>query len=779
MSDVQGDQLVAAVLPDGGVLPFPPVPSGSIAGRTLQESTYNPRAVPKRLHDDTPNIVIVLIDDAGPGLPSTFGGEVTTATLDRICAEGLSYNRFHTTAMCSPTRASLLTGRNHHEIGNGQIAELANDWDGYAGKIPRSSATVAEVLKQYGYATSAFGKWHNTPAEETTAAGPFENWPTGLGFEYFYGFLAGEASQYEPNLVRNTTVVAPPKTPEEGYHLSEDLADDAISWLRRHKAFNADKPFFMYWASGAIHGPHHIMKEWADKYAGKFDDGWDAYRQRVFERAKDKGWIPQDCTLTERDETLAGWDDIPEDEKPFQRRLMEVAAGYGEHVDVQVGRIADELESLGYAENTLFLYIWGDNGSSGEGQNGTIAELLAQNGIPTTVRQHIDALDELGGLDVLGSPLVDNQYHAAWAWAGSTPYKGMKLLASHLGGTRNPMAVRWPARIKPDAAPRDVFLHCNDVVPTIYDIVGIAPPQVVNGEPQMPLAGASFARTLADRNAPGGKKTQYFEIMGSRGIYHDGWMASARGPRLPWVPGQPPGIATWTPDNDTWELYHLDEDWSQAHDLAAEQPEKLAQMREMFMVEAARNAVLPIGGGLWVPVYHPELRISPPYKEWEFSGHTVRMPEFCAPALGNKNNVVTIDVDIPASAYGVLYALGAAAGGLTLYMDEGYLCYEYNLFILQRTKVRSANKVPPGRATLTVTTQYADPRPAGPLDITVAHNGETIAGGQVPISAPLLFTANDCLDIGTCLGSPVSLDYRERAPFPFEGRIHRVHVAYT
>ncbi|MGV0781606.1 arylsulfatase [Mycolicibacterium sp. XJ775] len=779
VSDVQGDQLVAAALPDGGVLPFQPIPSGSIAGRTLQESTYNPREVPERLHDDSPNIVIVLIDDAGPGLPSTFGGEVTTATLDKICAEGVSYNRFHTTAMCSPTRASLLTGRNHHEIGNGQIAELANDWDGYAGKIPRSSATVAEVLKQYGYATSAFGKWHNTPAEETTAAGPFENWPTGLGFEYFYGFLAGEASQYEPNLVRNTTIVPPPRTPEEGYHLSEDLADDAISWLRRHKAFNADKPFFMYWASGCLHGPHHIMKEWADRYAGKFDDGWDAYRQRVFERAKDKGWIPQDCALTERDEAMASWDDIPEDEKPFQRRLMEVAAGYAEHVDVQVGRITDELESLGYADNTLFLYIWGDNGSSGEGQNGTIAELLAQNGIPTTVRQHIDALDELGGLDVLGSPLVDNQYHAAWAWAGSTPYKGMKLLASHLGGTRNPMAVRWPAKITAESAPRDVFLHCNDIVPTIYDIVGIVPPHTVNGEPQMPLAGASFARTLGDRNAPGGKKTQYFEIMGSRGIYHDGWMASARGPRLPWVPGQPPGIATWTPDNDTWELYHLDEDWSQAHDLAAEQPEKLAQMREMFMVEAARNEVLPIGGGLWVPVYHPELRIAPPYKEWEFSGDTIRMPEFCAPALGNKNNVVTIDVDIPANANGVLYALGAAAGGLTLYLDEGYLCYEYNLFILSRTKIRSEDKVPPGRATLAVTTQYADPRPAGPLDITVARNGETLADGQVPISAPLLFTANDCLDIGTCLGSPVSLDYRERAPFPFEGRIHRVHVAYT
>jgi arylsulfatase len=771
--------VIAPKLPGGQTLPFAPIPSASIAGRTLQESSYAQRVVPRRLHEDAPNIVIVLIDDAGPGLPSTFGGEIRTDTMDRVCAQGISYNRFHTTAMCSPTRASLLTGRNHHEIGSGQIAELANDWDGYAGKIPRSSATVAEVLKQYGYATSAFGKWHNTPAEETTAAGPFDNWPTGLGFEYFYGFLAGEASQYEPHLVRNTTVVRPPKTPEEGYHLSEDLADDAITWLRNHKAFNANKPLFMYWASGCLHGPHHIMKEWADKYAGKFDDGWDAYRERVFARAKDKGWIPANCALTERDPAMASWDSIPDDEKPFQRRLMEVAAGYAEHVDVQVGRIADELDRLGYGDNTVFVYIWGDNGSSGEGQNGTIAELLAQNGIPTTVRQHIDALDELGGLNVLGTPLVDNQYHAAWAWAGSTPYKGMKLLASHLGGTRNPLAIKWPRMIAPDAAPRDVFLHCNDVVPTIYDLIGIDPPRVVNGEPQIPLAGASFARTLTDRSAPGGKKTQYFEIMGSRAIYHDGWLASARGPRLPWVPGQPEGIASWTPDNDTWELYHLDEDWSQATDLAETQPEKLNQMRELFAIEAARNSVLPVGGGLWVPVFHPELRIAPPYREWEFSGDTVRMPEFCAPALGNKNNIVTIEAELPENASGVLYALGAAAGGLTCYLDDGYLCYEYNLFILQRTKIRSEAAVPPGRAIIAVETRYAEQRPAGPLDITVRIDDRTVAAGQVPVSAPLLFTANDCLDIGTCLGSPVSLDYRERAPFPFEGHIERVHVAYT
>jgi arylsulfatase len=340
------------------------------------------------------------------------------------------------------------------------------------------------------------------------------------------------------------------------------------------------------------------------------------------------------------------------------------------------------------------------------------------------------------------------------------------------------MAVRWPAAIAADPIPRDVFLHCTDVVPTIYDVVGIEPPRMVNGEPQMPIAGASFARTLVDRDAQGGKKTQYFEIMGSRAIYHEGWLASARGPRLPWVPGQPEGIATWTPDNDRWELYHLDEDWSQADDLADRLPDKLTQMREMFAIEAARNAVLPIGGGLWVPVYHPELRIAPPYREWEFAGDMVRMPEFCAPALGNKDNTVTVTADIPADANGVLYALGGAAGGLTCYFDDGYLCYEYNLFILSRTRIRSQAKIVPGAAKIVVTTSYAERRPAGPLDITIAVNGDPVASGQVPVSAPLLFTANDCLDIGTCLGSPVSLDYRERAPFPFEGRIHGVHVNY-
>ncbi len=670
-------------LPEQDVLPFPPTPSASIAGPSMQESIYKQRVTPDRLPKDAPNILIVLIDDAGPGLPSPLGGEVHTPTLERVMKTGIAYNRFHTTAMCSPTRASLLTGRNHHHVSAGQIAEFANDWDGYAGIQPKSSAMVPEVLKNYGYSTAAFGKWHNTPANQTTSAGPFEYWPTGYGFEYFYGFLAGEASQWEPSLVRNTTIVEPPKTPEEGYHLSEDLADDAIGWLRDHKAFLPDKPFFMYWASGAVHGPHHVAKEWADKYKNKFDDGWDAYRERVYKRAKDMGWIPADAQLTPRDPSMVSWDSIPEDERPFQCRMMEVFAGFAEHTDVQVGRLLDEVDRLGYGDNTLVFYIWGDNGSSAEGQNGTISELLAQNGIPSTIKQHIAALDSLGGMDVLGSPKTDNMYHSGWAWAGSTPYKATKLVASHFGGTRNPMAVRWPAKIKPDAAPRAQFHHVNDIVPTIYEITGITPPRVVNGFQQDKIDGVSLAYTFDDAKADGRLHTQYFEIMGSRGVYHDGWFASAFGPRVPWVPGTP-DIQNWQPAADNWELYDLTKDWSQANDLAAAMPAKLAQMKELFAIEFARNNGFPVGGGLYV-VGHPEARIASPYKEWTFPGRITRMPEFTAPALGNRPNHITIDAEIPANAQGVLYSLGGFSAGLTCYVLDGVICYEYNLFELQRT----------------------------------------------------------------------------------------------
>ena len=372
----------------------PAVPAHAVrlhGGPDDGDSTYKKRVEPKRLSDGAPNILIILMDDVGPGTPSTYGGEINTPTLDRVAKMGVSFNRFHSTAMCSPTRAALLTGRNHTFVGNGQIAAIANDFDGFSGIIPKSSATVAEVLKNYGYNTGAWGKWHNTPEEQITVKGPFDYWPTGYGFEYFYGFLAGEASQYEPTLTRNTTQVT--EHPKKGYHLTEDIADDAIHWLREQKAYAPDKPFFMYWAPGASHGPHQVMKEWADKYKGKFDDGWDKYRERAFARAKAKGWIPQNAQLTPRPASMASWDSIPEAEKPFQRRLMEVFAGFTEHADYNAGRVIDEIERQGKLDNTLIFYIWGDNGSSSEGLNGTISEQLAQNGIPTTISQHLDGAE--------------------------------------------------------------------------------------------------------------------------------------------------------------------------------------------------------------------------------------------------------------------------------------------------------------------------------------------------------------------------------------------------
>ena len=534
----------------------------------------------------------------------------------------------------------------------------------------------------------------------------------------------------------------------------------------------------MYWAPGASHGPHQVPKEWSDKYKGKFDDGWDKYRERAFSRAQQTGWIPPDAQLTQRPATLASWDSIPDDEKPFQRRLMEVFAGFTEHVDVQIGRMVDEIDRLGYGDNTLILYIWGDNGASAEGQNGSISELLAQNGIPTTTKQQIVALNVLGGLDAIGTPKTDNMYHAGWAWAGSSPYQATKLIASHFGGTRNPLAIRWPAKIKPDAAPRSQFLHVNDVVPTIYDILGIKPPRVVNGVPQDPFDGVSFTSTFNDPKAKEVKNTQYFEIMGSRSIYRDGWIASAFGPRIPWVPGLPKGIKEWTPDKDKWELYDLNKDWSQANDLAGTEPAKVADMKDLFLIELTKNKGLPIGGGLWIPVLHPELRLTPPYTSWTFAGAITRMPEVAAPALGNKENRVSVDADVPANPNGVIYALGGFSGGLTLYIKDGTLSYEYNLFEIQRTVIKAKDKLPRGKVKIEVETSYVERRPAGPLKVVLKVNGKEVASGVVPVSAPLIFTANDCLDFGIDLGSPVGIEYYDQAPFKFNGKIEGARVEY-
>ena len=640
LADALAQDKAAPVQSDGSVLPFPPTPSASIAGPTLQASTHQRRVEPNRLPKDAPNILIILLDDVGFGLPETFGGVIQTPTLSRLANEGISYNAFHTTSICSPTRAALLTGRNHQRVGSGTIAERAVDWDGYTGVIPKTSATLAETLRHYGYKTAAFGKWHNTPADQTTAMGPFDRWPTGHGFDYFYGFLAGETSQWEPRLYENLNPVEPPH--DERYHLSEDMASKAVEWLQRHQAFSPDKPFLMYWAPGAAHGPHHIFKAWADKYKGRFDDGWDTMRERIFTRQKELGWIPANTKLTPRAASMPAWNSIPEAERPLQRRLMEVFAGFVEHVDAQAGKLIDGLDQLGLRDNTIVFYIWGDNGSSAEGQHGSISELLAQNQIPNTIQQQLKALEQLGGLDALGSPKTDNIYHAGWAWAGATPFQHTKLIASHFGGTRTPLVIAWPKGIKADKTPRAQFHHVNDVVPTVYEILGIKPPQMVDGFTQDPIDGMSMVYTFAEANAPGRKRTQYFDNNGSRGIYHDGWYACTFGPLTPWLTVSP-GLATWDANQDVWELYNLTADFSQAENLAAAEPKRLAEMQDLFLVEAKANKVFPIGAGIWLRL-HPEDRIKTPYTSWRFDATATRMPEFTAPGLGRQSSHVTIEV---------------------------------------------------------------------------------------------------------------------------------------
>ncbi len=758
-------------------LPFPPVPSGSKAGPTIKESTYSPLPQPRRLPKDAPNILIIMHDDVGPALPDTYGGDIHAPTLSRIAQSGISYNRFHNAAMCSPTRAALLTGRNAHRVGFGQIAELANDWDGYTGRLPATAASVAKVLGYYGYKTAAFGKWHNTPAEYTTQQGPFDLWPTGrlVGFDYFYGFLAGESSQWEPAVVENTVRLPAPH--REGYHFTEDMADKAVAWIRQHEALAPQAPFFMYWAPGASHGPHHIFKEWADKYKGKFDDGWDAMRARIFARQKQLGWIPAGTQLTPRPASLAGWKDIPEAEKPFQLRLMELFAGMTEHADVQAGRLIDELERLGIRDNTLIFYVWGDNGSSAEGQNGTISELLAQNSIPTQIKDHLRALNELGGLDVLGSNKTDNMYHAGWAWAGSTPYQGTKLVAAHFGGTRTPMAVSWPKAIKPDAAPRMQFHFVDDVVPTIYDVLGIKPPKLVDGVTQEPMDGVSMKYTFADAQAPGRKKSQYFEVVGSRAIYQDGWIASVFGPRTPWLPGVPKGIATWSPDQDTWELYDLRSDFSQAVDLAGKNPQKVEEMTEAFDAEAKANRVYPIGGGLW-SLLNPQYAPGNPATEFRYTQDVVGVPEFTAPKVGARSNLVTIDAELKPGSTGVLYALGAFSGGLALWVEKGKLSYEYNLFEIQRTRIETNDPLPTGKVKIEIESRLTERKLAAPMDVVIRVNGSEVARGHVPATASITFTANDTFDVGMDSYSPVSLAYFDRAPFKFDGTIDSVHIRY-
>ena len=568
------------------VLPMPERPhEGLITYDAKDPATSFPPIEPLRPPEGAPNVLVILLDDVGFGASSAFGGPCSTPTAERLAENGLKYNRFHTTALCSPTRQAMLTGRNHHSVGMGGITEIATSAPGYNSIRPNTAVPLAETLKLNGYSTAQFGKCHEVPVWETSPLGPFDAWPNGGGgFEHFYGFIGGETNQYAPALYEGTTPIEPDRTPEEGYHLTEDMTDRAIDWIRQQKALMAGKPFFAYFAPGATHAPHHVPKEWSNKYDARFDKGWDAIREQTFARQKELGVIPPEAELTDRPEEIPAWKDMPDDLKPVLARQMEVYAGFLEHTDHHVGRLIDALEELEILDDTLIYYIIGDNGASGEGTpQGTFNEMISLNGAAgiETTEFMAERIDQFGTI------AANNHYAVGWAHAMDTPFQWTKQVASHWGGTRNGTVVHWPNGFAARGEVRAQFGHVIDIAATVLDVAGVPEPTLVHGVQQMPLHGRSMAPTFDDPAAPEHRETQYFEMFVNRGIYHKGWTAATRH-SIPWKPTEMPAL-----DDDVWELYAPD-DWTQAHDLSAEQPERLRELQRLFLIEAARYNVLPL-----------------------------------------------------------------------------------------------------------------------------------------------------------------------------------------
>jgi arylsulfatase len=721
-----------------------------------------------------PNIVLILIDDVGFSTTSTFGGPVDTPNFTKLAAEGLRYNEFHVNALCSPSRAALLSGRNAHEMGFGTVAELGAGYPGYNTLWPKDSASVAEVLKDNGYSTAAFGKWHNTPAWQVSPSGPFDRWPTGLGFEHFYGFLSGADNQYYPRIYRDTTAVEPPSTPEDGYHFTVDITNDAIHWLHQHDAAAGDKPFFLYFATGATHSPHQVPKEWIDKYKGKFDQGWDKLREENYEREKQLGVIPANAKDTPRPEGLPPWDSLTPDEKKLVAHEAEVYAGYAAQTDFEVGRLLQVVKDEGQSDNTIVLWIFGDNGGSAQGGPlGTDAHGV--NGAAKSLQ------DRLSTEDDLGSEVFMNHFAASWAWALSAPFQGTKEDASHLGGSRDPLIISWPARIKQVAGLRSQFAHLNDIAPTLYEAAGITPPKSVNGVAQTPLEGTSLVYTFDHPDEPSHHHIQYFATSGNRAIYKDGWWASDR-LRYTWEPN---GIAGGEAEIPTaynlhpWELYNLNADYSQADNLATKYPEKLKELQKLFDQEAKRNHVYPL-----LPAYGSLPAVQPPGKTtFVYREGVDRLTNRVAPPVGGKAYTLTADVDIPQSgANGVIIAQGGRYGGFTLFVKDNHVVYEVNAFGNRAGQVISADPLPAGKAHIVVSlTRERQDREVNATAFAVrkAHSGAASLQVNGKAEGSTQFAnvnggASETLDVGSDLGSAVSPDYQ--SPNRFTGKIEAVTI---
>jgi arylsulfatase len=761
------DKIQRTVLP----IPDPPRTGLMLYDAKDPENKY-PAITQLRPPKGAPNVLVILIDDAGFGSSSAFGGPCHTPNAELLAAGGLKFNRFHTTALCSPTRQAMLTGRNHHTVGMGGITEIASGSPGYNSILPNNCAPLARTLKLNGYATAQFGKCHEVPVWQTSPAGPFDAWPTGGGgFEYFYGFIGGEAHQWYPSLYEGTSPVEVKKTPEEGYHLVPDMTDKAINWIGQEKALMPDKPFFVYFAPGATHAPHHVPKEWADKYKGKFDQGWDKLREETFARQKKLGVIP-DCQLTQRHKEIPSWDEMPAALKPVLIRQMEIYAGFMEYTDYHVGRLVDSIKRLGILDDTLIYYIIGDNGASAEGTlNGTYNEMINFNGASALETPEF----LMAHLDKLGGPESYNHFAVGWAHAMNTPYQWTKQVASHWGGTRNGTIVHWPKGIAGKGELRTQFCHCIDVAPTVLEVAGLPQPLFVNGIQQHPIEGVSMAYAFNDAKAAERHETQYFEMFGNRGIYHNGWTAVTRH-KTPWIL-----IGEKTPafDDDVWELYDTSKDWSQANNLAKQMPEKLHELQRLWLIEATRYNVLPLDDNLGARLNsdtagRPQLIKG---KSQILFGSMGRLSENSVLNLKNKSHAVTAEIVVPKTgAEGVIVAQGGNIGGWSLYVKAGKLKYCYNLLGIHQFYAESSGALPAGQHQIRMEFAYAGGGLGKGGTASLFVDGKKVGEGKVAATAAMIFSADDGCDVGVDTGSPVSPDYGSRGN-EFTGQVKGVQLA--
>jgi arylsulfatase A-like enzyme len=733
---------------------------------------------PQRAREGAPNVLFIVLDDTGFGQLGCYGSPIATPNLDKLAGGGLRFTNMHTTALCSPTRTCILTGRNHHSNHMAAITETSTGFPGYDGNIPFENGLLSEILKGEGYNTYAIGKWHLTPADQISAAGPYERWPLGRGFERYYGFLGGDTHQYYPELTYDNHRVEPEKTPEEGYHLTEDLADKAIGFIADSKQVAPDKPFFMYFATGAMHAPHHVAREWSDKYQGAFDDGWEAYREKAFARQKELGIIPAEAELSAHDPDVQRWDSLSADERRLYARMMEVYAGFLEHTDHHIGRMLDFLEETGELENTLVMVI-SDNGASSEGgPTGSINENKFFNFVPDDLEQNLAAIDDIGG------PKYFNHYPWGWTWAGNTPFRRWKR-ETYRGGVSDPFIIHWPAGLESKGENRTQYGHAVDMVPTVLELLGIEPPSHIKGVQQSAIEGVSLVGSIRDPGAATKHTTQYFEMLGHRSIYHDGWKAVCPWPGTSFAEGLPFGTPISSEkltelDAGGWELYHLEKDWTESHDVAAEHPDKLIEMISLWYVEAGKYNVMPVDGRGQQRFAEERPQIAADRNRYTYYPGTQEVPINAAPRLLNRTHSVHVGVDIPeAGAEGVLLCQGGVDGGYTFYVRDGKLCYGYNYVADQYFHVVSDTVMPAGRHILSFEFQpTGEPDPLKgkgvPATVSLFVDGAKVGSGDLPVTIPLSLGLAGGVSVGRDGGAPVIQEYQ--TPFAFTGTISRAVI---